>query len=148
MSLDSRPAPTRCSRRAPGRWTRATPLRRTSCAPTSPGWASWSATSTSGSTGAAVGGPLRPAATPTSEEPPMAPTLFLFFFAPVSAEYLIGYDDIIGDAAALIFGLLILGPLYGAPAVLIRETSRRAGRGWPSMLLLALAFGLVQAGLI
>jgi hypothetical protein len=78
----------------------------------------------------------------------VAPALFLFFFAPVSAEYLIGYDDIIGDAAALIFGLLIFGPLYGAPAVLIRETTRRAGRGWPSMLLLALAFGLVQAGLI
>lgn len=78
----------------------------------------------------------------------MAPALFLFLFAPVSAEYLIGYDDIIGDAAALIFGLLIFGPLYGAPAVLIRETVRRSGRGWPSMLLLALAFGLAQAGLI
>jgi hypothetical protein len=78
----------------------------------------------------------------------MAPALFLFFFAPVSAEYLIGYDDIIGDAAALIFGLLIFGPLYGAPAVLIRETTRRAGRGWPTMFLLALAFGLVEAGLI
>ena len=45
-------------------------------------------------------------------------------------------------------GLLILGPLYGAPAVFIGETTRGAGRGWPSMLLLALAFGLVQAGLI
>jgi hypothetical protein len=78
----------------------------------------------------------------------MAPALFLFFFAPVSAEYLIGYDDIIGDAAALLFGLLIFGPLYGAPAVLIRESVRRAGREWPSILLLALAFGLTQAGLI
>lgn len=78
----------------------------------------------------------------------MAPAVFLFLFAPVSAEYLIGYDDIIGDPAVLIFGLLIFGPLYGAPAVLIRETTRRAGRGWPSMLLLGLAFGLVQAGLI
>lgn len=77
---------------------------------------------------------------------PVAPAVFLF--APVSAEYLIGYDDIIGDPAVLIFGLLIFGPLYGAPAVLIRETTRRAGRGWPSMLLLGLAFGLVQAGLV
>jgi hypothetical protein len=78
----------------------------------------------------------------------LAPAAFLFLFAPVSAEYLIGYDDIIGDAAALVFGLMIFAPLYGAPAVLIRETTRRAGRGWPSMLLLALAFGLIQAGLI
>jgi hypothetical protein len=78
----------------------------------------------------------------------VAPALFLFFFAPVSAEYLIGYDDTIGDPAVLIFGLLIFGPLYGAPALLIRESVRRAGRGWPSMLLLGLAFGLAEAGLI
>jgi hypothetical protein len=76
------------------------------------------------------------------------PAWFLFFFAPVSAEYLIGYDDITGDAAALFFGLFIFGPLYGAPAVLIRELTRRAGRGWPTILLLGLAFGLIEAGLI
>ncbi len=76
------------------------------------------------------------------------PALFLFFFAPVSAEYLIGYDDIIDDPAVLIFALLILGPLYGAPAVLIREATRRYGRGWPTILALGLAFGLVEAGLI
>jgi hypothetical protein len=78
----------------------------------------------------------------------VAPALFLLLFAPVSAEYLIGYDDTIGDPAVLVFGLVIFGPLYGAPAVLIREAARRAGRGWPSMLLLGLAFGLAQAGLI
>lgn len=76
------------------------------------------------------------------------PALFLFFFAPVSAEYLIGYDDIIDDPAVLVFGLLIFGPLYGAPAVLIREATRRMGRGWPTILTLGLAFGLVEAGLI
>jgi len=78
----------------------------------------------------------------------VAPAWLLFFFAPVSAEYLIGYDDIIGEPLTLVFGLLIFGPLYGAPAVLIRETTRRAGRGWPTMLLLGLAFGLVEAGLV
>jgi hypothetical protein len=76
------------------------------------------------------------------------PAWFLLLFAPVSAEYLIGYDDTIGNPAALIFGLVIFAPLYGAPAVLIRELTRRTGRGWPTMLLLGLAFGLVQAGLI
>jgi len=78
----------------------------------------------------------------------VAPAWFLFLFAPISAEYLIGYDDTTGNAAALIFGLVIFGPLYGAPAVLIREFTRRARRGWPTMLLLGLAFGLVQAGLV
>jgi hypothetical protein len=78
----------------------------------------------------------------------VGPALFLFLFAPVSAEYLIGYDDIIGNPAVLILGLVVFGPLYGAPAVLVRETTRRAGRGWPSMLLLGLAFALAEAGLI
>jgi hypothetical protein len=32
--------------------------------------------------------------------------------------------------------------------VLIREITRRTGRGWPTILLLGAAFGLVQAGLI
>jgi hypothetical protein len=44
--------------------------------------------------------------------------------------------------------LLFLGPLYGGAAVLIREVVRRRGGGWPSMALLAAAFGLVQAGLV
>jgi hypothetical protein len=44
--------------------------------------------------------------------------------------------------------LLVLGPLYGSAAVLIREVVRRRGGGWPSTALLAAAFGLVQAGLV
>jgi hypothetical protein len=76
------------------------------------------------------------------------PAWLLVLFAPVSAEYLIGYDDTIGNPVALVFGLVIFAPLYGAPALLIREVTRRAGRGWPTMLLLGCAFGLVQAGLI
>ncbi len=74
--------------------------------------------------------------------------LGLIVLSPIAAEYLIGYDDTIGQPLTLVFGLLILGPLYGCAAVLIREITRRTGRGWPTMLLLALAFGLVQAGLI
>ncbi|GAA1655250.1 hypothetical protein [Actinoplanes couchii] len=44
--------------------------------------------------------------------------------------------------------VLFLGPLYGGAAVLIREVARRCGGGWPSVVLLAVAFGLVQAGLV
>ncbi|MCD9143867.1 hypothetical protein [Streptomyces albireticuli] len=76
------------------------------------------------------------------------PVLGLTLLSPVAAEYLIGYGDTIGRPKELLAGLLVLGPLYGTVAVLIREAVRRTGRGWPSMLLLGLAFGLIQAGII
>jgi hypothetical protein len=44
--------------------------------------------------------------------------------------------------------LLFLAPLYGGAALLIREVARRSGRGWPTMLTLAAAFGVFQAGLV
>jgi hypothetical protein len=74
--------------------------------------------------------------------------LLVLVLAPVTAEYLIGYDDTIGNPAALVFGIVFFAPLYGAPAVLIREVARRRGLGWPTILLLATAFGLIEAGLI
>jgi hypothetical protein len=37
---------------------------------------------------------------------------------------------------------------YGSAAVVIRDLARRTGRGWPTMLLLALAFGVVEEGLL
>lgn len=72
----------------------------------------------------------------------------LLVLAPVSAEYLYGYDDSTGDLTELLGGLLIFIPLYGAAAVIIREAARRAGRGRPTILLLGTAFGVLQAGLI
>ncbi|HEY0606310.1 MAG TPA: hypothetical protein VGD58_25530 [Herpetosiphonaceae bacterium] len=78
----------------------------------------------------------------------IAPVLGVFFLAPVLAEYLVGYDTSTGDPGALLFGLLFLAPLYGCPALIIREVTRRAGRGWPTMMLLAFGFGVIQAGLI
>jgi len=76
------------------------------------------------------------------------PVLGLMILAPVSAEYLLGYDDLIRDPASLVWGLWIFAPLYGAPAVIIREMARRRGQGWPTILLLSAAAGLIQAGLI
>ncbi|NUR59292.1 MAG: hypothetical protein HOV87_11580 [Catenulispora sp.] len=78
----------------------------------------------------------------------LAPVAFLAVAAPICAEYLVGYDDSIGDPAALIFGLFVFVPVYGAPAILIREIVRRPGRGWPSIFLLAAAFGVLQAALL
>lgn len=74
--------------------------------------------------------------------------LGLLFLSPLCAEYMIGYDDNTGDPLALVAGLLILGPLYGGPALLIREVARRSGVRWPGIMALALAFGIIQAGVI
>lgn len=72
----------------------------------------------------------------------------LLVLAPVCAEYLAAYADTTGDPLRLLAGLLVFIPLYGCPALLIREVVRRTGRGWVSIILLAAAFGLVQAGLV
>lgn len=76
------------------------------------------------------------------------PALGLLVLAPVCAEYLWGYDDSTGHPATLIGNLLVFAPLYGAPALLIRELARRRDLGWPGILLLAAAFGFVQAGIV
>jgi hypothetical protein len=44
--------------------------------------------------------------------------------------------------------LFVFVPAYGAPALLIREAVRRTTRGWPAIILLAAAFGVIQAGLL
>lgn len=71
------------------------------------------------------------------------PALLLFVLSPVVAELLLGNISLIAAA-----NLLVLAPLYGGGAVLIREVTRRTGRGWPTILLLGLAFGLVEEGLV
>ncbi len=72
----------------------------------------------------------------------------LLLLAPVCAEYLAAYDSSTGHPAQLLGGLLIFVPLYGCPALLIRETARRAGLGSTGILLLGTAFGLLQAGVV
>ncbi|WP_169946689.1 hypothetical protein [Microbispora sp. H11081] len=78
----------------------------------------------------------------------LVPAAVLLVLAPVSAEYVTGYDVSTGDPLALAAGLLIFSPLYGAPALLIRETARRLGMSWPGILALAAAFGVLQAGVV
>jgi uncharacterized membrane protein len=72
----------------------------------------------------------------------------LMILSPICAEYIIGYDTNTGDLPVLVASLLIFSPLYGGPAVLIREMSRRFGLGWPGILTLSAAFGILQAGII
>jgi len=71
----------------------------------------------------------------------IAPALGLFVLAPFVGELLLG------NLAISEFDLaLLLAPLYGGGALLIRETARRAGRGWPTIVLLAAAYALVEEG--
>src|SRR5579863_7996018 len=69
----------------------------------------------------------------------LLPALGLFFLAPLVAEFLLGNMPI------TMLGLLaILAPVYGGGALLIRETVRRMGRGWGSILVLGLAYGILE----
>jgi hypothetical protein len=72
----------------------------------------------------------------------------LMVLAAICAESVAAYDETTGRPLELALGILFFAPLYGGPAVLIRETARRARLGWPAMLPMAAAFGLLEAGVI
>lgn len=74
--------------------------------------------------------------------------LLLLVLSPVCAEYIQAYDDSTGNPVALLGALLVFVPLYGAPAVLIRELARRFDVRWPGILALTTGFGILQAGVI
>ena len=80
---------------------------------------------------------------PSTREPPAShrPRRGLFFLAPLVAEFLLGNLPI-----TLLAALVLLAPMYGGGALLIREVARRAGRGVPTMLLLGVAYGLLEEG--
>jgi hypothetical protein len=63
----------------------------------------------------------------------------LVFLAPLVAEFLLGNLPI-----KMLSALVVLAPFYGGGALLIREATRRAGRGWPTIIPLALAYGIVE----
>jgi hypothetical protein len=67
------------------------------------------------------------------------PAIALFFVAPLVAEFLLG--DLPID---MLGSLLILAPLYGGGALLIREVVRRTGGGWPPIMVLGSAYALFE----
>ncbi|KOX12919.1 hypothetical protein ADK67_46130 [Saccharothrix sp. NRRL B-16348] len=69
--------------------------------------------------------------------------LILFLLAPLIGEYVLGNIPL-----SEIGALIVLAPLYGGGALLIREVVRRTGRGWPTILTLGLAYGVLEAGLL
>ncbi|MCZ7377247.1 hypothetical protein [Micromonospora sp. WMMC250] len=74
----------------------------------------------------------------------LVPVMALLLLAPWAAECSWGGFAIDDFLPVLIF----LGPMYGGAAILIRETARHLGAGWPTIVLLAAAFGVLQAGLV
>lgn len=69
----------------------------------------------------------------------VAPAIGLFFVAPLVAEFLLG------DLPIKMLGtLVILAPMYGGGALLIREAARRTGRGWPTIFVLAFAYAVFE----
>jgi hypothetical protein len=69
----------------------------------------------------------------------VAPAIGLFFVAPLVAEYLLGDIPI-----KMLGALVILAPMYGGGALLIREVVRRTGRGWPTIFVLAFAYAVFE----
>ena len=69
--------------------------------------------------------------------------MFLLLVAPLIAEVLFGTTTVTGIAAYV----AQIG-LYGGGAVLIREVTRRWGGGWPTILLLGAAYGVIEEGLL
>src|ERR1700733_9948883 len=73
----------------------------------------------------------------------IAAVITLLFVTPLVAEYLLGDLPL-----KLLPALIVLAPAYGGGAVLIRESARRMGRGWPTMLILGVAYTLIAEGLV
>jgi hypothetical protein len=73
----------------------------------------------------------------------LSPVLALFFLAPLVGEFFLGDFPIV-----VVFLVLVFAPMYGGAALLIRELARRTGRGWPTMILLGAAYGVLEEGLI
>ncbi|MFC4114347.1 hypothetical protein [Nonomuraea zeae] len=69
--------------------------------------------------------------------------LLLAVITPVIAELTLGNPPL-----SRIWLMLLWIPIYGAGTVLIRELVRRRRGGWPSILLLGLAYGIVEEGLV
>ena len=69
--------------------------------------------------------------------------LSLFLLSPLIAEYLLGSLPM-----SMIAILPVIAAMYGSGALLIREIAKRTGGGWPTIILLATAYGLIEEGLV
>jgi hypothetical protein len=70
------------------------------------------------------------------------PVFTLFILSPWVAEVLFGATPL-----SRLGALLVVAPLYGGGAILIRELARRRGPGWESIFLLGAAYAIIEEGL-
>ena len=63
----------------------------------------------------------------------------LFLLAPFVSEFLLGDLPI-----TMLPALIVLAPMYGGGALVIREIVRRSRRGWPTLMVLALAYAVLE----
>ncbi|MEV1170208.1 hypothetical protein [Nonomuraea sp. NPDC049784] len=71
------------------------------------------------------------------------PALGLALLAPLVAEFLLGDFPL-----TYLYLLVLLAPAYGGATVVIREVARRNGLTWPSIVLMALAYGVFEEGIM
>src|SRR4051812_46399869 len=71
-----------------------------------------------------------------------APVLVLIVLATFIGEVLFGATPV-----SRLGSLLVVTPIYGGGAVLIRELARRRGPGWGRIALLGVAYAIVEEGL-
>ena len=74
------------------------------------------------------------------------PILTLVFLSPIIGELLSGSAPPAEFFTP--FGLLILTALYGSGAILVREWTRRWNKGWASIFLLGMAYGIYEEGIV
>ena len=76
----------------------------------------------------------------------LVPALALLLIAPFTGELLLG--NLPPEPASWAFMLIPLVLLYGGGALLIREVARRLHRGYPTMAVLAVAYGLTEESFV
>lgn len=76
----------------------------------------------------------------------ISPAWVLLIVAPVVGELLSGSSPPAEFFTP--FGLIALPALYGGGAIICRELTHRWGRGWPTLLALGAAYGVLEEGLV
>ena len=72
--------------------------------------------------------------------------LALYFLSPLIGEMVSGSSP--PSEFFTVFGLIVLPLLYGGGALIVRELSVIWGKGWMSVLLMGLAYGVIEEGLM
>lgn len=76
----------------------------------------------------------------------LIPGMALLFIAPLLGELVSGHMNLVTFFNPVTFAVMALP--YGCGALLCRELARRWGKGWLSLLLLSMAYGVYEEGIV